>query len=598
MVRFFRACFLLLLIVLAWAAQGESESWKREVLREERPGGRTLLLVIDTPSARGQLPRLVYRRSFGSSERDELVRIDESFRKSRIQSFSQIATDAVVKTPNPLWKHTREWTAEFEAKFNQWVKTHATESFMEGTGVDIDCADLAMAYRWIFARENELPAANHLAGGGDLFGSWESTQKWDKLPTHADWRRDERFKAALKYLLAMSYTHSFIHDLYPVAINHEFASTGTVYITLYRGSGHTRVILGVGKSPDCWDSSSCITVIYGNEPASELSFVANLIPNRLERKEGGFMRFRWPVRSPDGIWSLANVEHLPGYSEEQYQWSEEVFLAEVSTRLNLWNSTQERFLKVGEAAIKALRERVSIVERGYFLCSVLPCKRGDALFEEWSTPQRDHQLRSVIASYENAKRFVDLTDPAVISFERAHVQELIPGSGLKEIDALVPGAVQRFGSDPSLEFEARWGLQNSTLESKLLTRARVLAGNWSWRESLVNAAQQLCFPNGEAQATCSESDPAVSKLSTSRLDEAIRVFRRKFLQELAQATQNARKEIQQALLDHPTQAPGCDGRACSLGDLFFGNSDRLEKMTSNPRDNVDKRFGLTQPMKP
>ena len=143
---------------------------------------------------------------------------------------------------------TNTWTWDEEVKYGQWLHKTAAEDMLVGSGVLVDCADFAITLRWIYAHDHNLPAADQLAGSGELYGSWQSTRSWDRLPTNTDWKKDERFKAALRYLLLNSYTHSLQGDLYPVQINSEFVTFGTIYLTIFQQSGHTRTIFDIGPS--------------------------------------------------------------------------------------------------------------------------------------------------------------------------------------------------------------------------------------------------------------------------------------------------------------------------------------------------------------
>jgi hypothetical protein len=224
-------------------AGAQGVQWKRHVLTEMRPGHRTLLLVIDEAVGRKFLPRVILRRSFAAEEGAELQATMKRIRTERSPALLDL-----IPTDNPLWPINHSWTEQDEADYSAWVKSVASEDFLVGGGVEVDCADYALALRWIYSHDHHLPAGDQLAATGQLFGSWQSTTAWDQLPTDSDWKKDERFKAALRHLLNATFTHSIFQDLYPVAIQPEFVNPGTIYLTLETESGHTRTIFSVGKN--------------------------------------------------------------------------------------------------------------------------------------------------------------------------------------------------------------------------------------------------------------------------------------------------------------------------------------------------------------
>ncbi|MEL4395617.1 hypothetical protein AAEH73_21640, partial [Shewanella algae] len=90
----------------------------------------------------------------------------------------------------------------------------------------------------------------------------------------------------------------------PVTITSDFVNPGAIYLTLFGASGHTRTITKIGNDEICASKDgSCIKIIFGNEPASENGYVDALIPWKLKRDEGGFIRFRWPEKL-EGRWKL------------------------------------------------------------------------------------------------------------------------------------------------------------------------------------------------------------------------------------------------------------------------------------------------------
>ena len=135
-------------------------------------------------------------------------------------------------TNNPLWPLQKDhWDAGDEDVYAQWILDNATPDVLKGSELVFDCAETAMALRWIFSYQHGLPAAQTLSNG-TLFGSWQSTKAWDQLPHGSTWQTDARFKAGLKFLLQNAYTHTLINDLYPVEIDRDYVRAGTIYLLL------------------------------------------------------------------------------------------------------------------------------------------------------------------------------------------------------------------------------------------------------------------------------------------------------------------------------------------------------------------------------
>ncbi|RYZ82103.1 MAG: hypothetical protein EOP06_22245, partial [Proteobacteria bacterium] len=114
-----------------------------------------------------------------------------------------------------IWKATQRWSWDWEKKYADWISTDITPDFFQKHNIATDCADVAYATRWIFARMNGLPAANRISGSGGLLTNESLRKQWTSLPTAKEWHQDRRFLTALNYLLNEGYTHSLVRDSYP-----------------------------------------------------------------------------------------------------------------------------------------------------------------------------------------------------------------------------------------------------------------------------------------------------------------------------------------------------------------------------------------------
>ncbi len=68
-----------------------------------------------------------------------------------------------------IWTATQTWNESWEERFALWMQNETDATYFERHGVATDCADVAYALRWIFARIHGLPAGNRLSGSGQLF---------------------------------------------------------------------------------------------------------------------------------------------------------------------------------------------------------------------------------------------------------------------------------------------------------------------------------------------------------------------------------------------------------------------------------------------
>ena len=92
-----------------------------------------------------------------------------------------------------IWATAQEWNQDWENRYSQWVQNNRDPAFLSNHQIRTDCADVAIAYRWIFARINGLPAANTLAGTGRLITNESMNPAWTGLSTNQDWTRDQLF---------------------------------------------------------------------------------------------------------------------------------------------------------------------------------------------------------------------------------------------------------------------------------------------------------------------------------------------------------------------------------------------------------------------
>ena len=301
-------------------------------------------------------------------------------------SFSQ----PVKESPLQIWKvGDRRWTVEEEIRYGRWMEKNITEDFFIRYKIPIDCADVPYAARWIYARIAHLPAAASIKEG-KWIGHWST--EWGYLPTHSEWHKDLRFRKALLHILTETTTLTLPLDTYPVRIDLDSITPGTVFFITESHSGIIgRVILdGSSVHPlQTWEATSPVKV----QKMSERDF---LTPRPESTIYSGLVKFRWPIFQ-NGHWKYLPVGEHPFYSLEQYSGSFSEgyndFVEAVAKRIdptdyNPW----EKMEKVLDNTVQYVRERVPIVLAGYKRCYKEGCPEGSDLWEIHSTPNRDGKI--------------------------------------------------------------------------------------------------------------------------------------------------------------------------------------------------------------
>src|SRR5512139_1206226 len=146
------------------------------------------------------------------------------------ESTNQVweSTNQVRESTDQVWEvGDRCWTVEEERRFEKWVEETITEDFFIRYQIPTYCADVVSVFLWIYARLAHLPAAASTREGRWV-GHWSTD--WKHLPTHPEWHRDERFRAALRYLLPMTWTGTLPLDTYPVRISSDSITPGTLFL--------------------------------------------------------------------------------------------------------------------------------------------------------------------------------------------------------------------------------------------------------------------------------------------------------------------------------------------------------------------------------
>jgi hypothetical protein len=366
------------------------------------------------------------------------------------------------ESTNQFWESTdqvwevgdRRWTLEEERRFEKWVDETMTEDFFIRYQIRTDCADAVYAIRWIYARINHLPAAA-TTREGRWIGHWSTD--WKHLPTQPEWHRDERFRAALLYLIPKTWTGTLPLDTYPVRISLDSVTPGTLFLVT---ESHTGIIGHVfldgshAHPLQTWESGLPVKV-------QKLSLRYFFSPRPELNARSGLVKFRWPIPE-NGEWKYLPVEEHPFYSEEQYspgfcQGSAD-FIEAVARRIDPTNyAPLEKMVKVMGTIIRYLKERVPIVLTGYEQCRFGGCPEGSEEWETLSTPGRDGLIISLM---DHLSKIIESNH---LDQEKAKaMMEAIPIDISENRSVTLYHVYQNhlwFSPHPEDSIEARWGLK-------------------------------------------------------------------------------------------------------------------------------------------
>jgi hypothetical protein len=206
----------------------------------------------------------------------------------------------VSEAKSQVWKvGKKRWTVAEEYRYSKWVERNITEDFFVRHEIPVDCADVAYAVRWIYARIAHVPAAATTVDN-TLIGHW--SQDWQHLPTHSQWYKDRRFRAALLTVLGKTWTGTVPADTYPTRIAPDSISAGTVFLLPESHAGIIGNVILDGSTAhplQTWEASTPprIKKLYSKNFSSTN-------PDSLIRS--GLLKFRWPVKQV-GSWRFLPV---------------------------------------------------------------------------------------------------------------------------------------------------------------------------------------------------------------------------------------------------------------------------------------------------
>jgi hypothetical protein len=258
-------------------------------------------------------------------------------------------------------------------------------------------------------------------------------------------------------MLSITTTESIPSDTYPIAVNTEYVTPSTVFLTTEAHTGVIGRIVRDGSTIhplQTWEASLPVK-------RQKLKMRDFLMHKPNGANQTGLLKFRW-LKKFDGQWQYIDRKAQPAYSEEQYGPSfyreTPVYVDAVAKRIDPHqHDPQEKAERVLDYIVKMLDERVRIVLSGFGYCSEHPCPEGSDMWEVYSTPIRDRKIR-LLFWYLDTIIAENHLDPKPLLAQMETTQFDIANS--KKIDLLHIYRNQEWLSyDPDDSIEMRWGLK-------------------------------------------------------------------------------------------------------------------------------------------
>lgn len=376
-----------------------------------------------------------------------------------------------------VWTNTESWTPEWEQKYQEWVKTEWTRDYFTKPGpyqnVALDCADAVYAMRLVFSSLNGLPFAMKDPTGSGIISN--DMTRFDKLS------KNERLRSFLLYVFAIGSTASLPNDSYPVAVNRKAITSG-VFLLTDRKSHHSwtvRYISDVGIPFLIFASRPAKTVFYERYEYPSIGFTFPM--GILAERHAGFRAFRTRDQLRMNVWDV------PGYSLEQYQIPDKVWISTMTKRLQLrQESVQAKLERVLIEACRGSSERAEIVRQGFLLSEKIGSRcMNSKEYDDFSTPNRDARMKATFEDLASSVEDYEVEaqqNPGAVSLDAdlyLNAKSVVSGLNLNTNycsvqiggpqtgeDILLPlrevflASVQdRLSNNPHDSLKMRWGLQ-------------------------------------------------------------------------------------------------------------------------------------------
>jgi hypothetical protein len=337
-----------------------------------------------------------------------------------------------------VWKDSQLWNDEWETKFSNWMKTPSVhkEMFVSTTslykGVIADCADVAYAFRIIFAFENSLA----FSAKNPMATAKSELKVFSNKMTRFDNIKDphQRVVAFINYLGKSVGTETLAaNDTYPMKL----ATIRAGDVFLYKQKKNNEFVRHNFNLKNI-DKRGNTEVIYSTQAVRDkagapLYQKVQTLPHAPITYKWGFRRYNYG----ESLDKTRSTSYKNTYSDEQYALAttlgDRAFFAHVKSLLRLEVEDPDAVITRGlKEVCDQVKERIDIVDKGVAHQKALGGKCMDyADFDAHSTPSRDGSLKDLINNLElDYKEFTEAQ------------KKSLSGTNLTYIEAL-------YGKDPS-----------------------------------------------------------------------------------------------------------------------------------------------------
>ncbi|MFZ3231055.1 MAG: hypothetical protein WA160_12685 [Pseudobdellovibrio sp.] len=372
----------------------------------------------------------------------------------------------VAQAKAVVWKAENSWNDVWEKKYSEWISTTVNPSFLKENLISTDCADAVIATRWIFARENLLPAASSV-GSSKLISNLSNS--WDNYSIDVNWKKDKRFLQALKDIINSTNSKTLYQDTYPVILSSKYLVPGTLFVNATKESGHAEWISKMSfdgmQAPIMFNSSTVPQLVR------DLLVYPFMKIKWPEKNKNGFVKFRWVVLSNNSV-SLKSADAMPGYSNEQYELGVTAgmdFDDYVTTRLigHPIDGINKLQILVSHLT-ERFENRVPIVQQGFEVCGNNKCPESTSKFYDHSTYSRDGAIVFLIQGIFEliySDRYLNVDDQMAgqmtLKWSQLQSDIMIEIQNKNySLGQLVSNwNLSLFSSDPNVSIEKRWGIE-------------------------------------------------------------------------------------------------------------------------------------------
>ena len=362
--------------------------------------------------------------------------------------------DDAHESDSQLWKVSqRRWTIQDEYNYGKWVEKNITDDFFIRHEISVDCADIAYAARWIYARISHLPAAA-TTGDNRMIGHW--SKDWEHIPADENWEKDRRFRTALLYMIYSTSTRTLPFDTYPIRIAADSVTPGTLFLI---AKDHTGIVSNIVMDGSTTHPVQTFDAFLPTR-VQKLRLRNLILPDPCGDHISGLIKFRWPIKR-DNRWQYLPVKEHPFYSDEQYSpaFTEGYgdYLEAVAKRIDpKVYDPNEKVDKIINTLARRLNERIPIVLDGNKKCHGIKCPEGSRLWEIYSTSARDEFIGVMIYHLEKIIKENHLDRDAILD-KMANISLQIYDDRVITLQYVFQN-FNWISSDPEATIEARWGL--------------------------------------------------------------------------------------------------------------------------------------------